>query len=174
METLQTQRLTLIPLTQEQLETGLRSINALSLNLGISLVSTLFDGIVQKAVNLKIEKMKQAPSLQHPWYTYFLIVCNTEKVGVGMIGFKGVPDANGAVEIGYGIDENYQRHGYMTEAVCEMVKWAFTHPDCKVVTASVVAVDNFASQKVLVKAGFSEVSSSEEGVNYIFRRSIRS
>ncbi len=166
MKSITTPRLTLIPLTVEQLETGLRSLNDLSASVGVSLVASLFEGIVDRAVRLKIEKMKTVPHSLHPWYTYYLIVINAEQIGAGMVGFKGSPDELGQVEIGYGIDPIFQRHGYMSEAVQGIIAWAFSHRECLAITATGVLVDNFASQKVLLKNGFIETGQDEHGIHY--------
>jgi predicted acetyltransferase len=166
MESITTPRLTLLPLTVEQLETGLRSLNDLSASVGVSLVASLFEGVVDRAVCMKIEKMKKVAPSFHPWYTYYLIVINAEKIGAGMVGFKGSPDELGQVEIGYGIDPIFQRCGYMSEAVQSIITWAFSHRECLAITALGVLVDNYASQKVLLKNGFFETGQDEHGINY--------
>lgn len=107
---------------------------------------------------------------EHPWQTYWLIVLRDENIGVGLVGFKGKPDAAGEVEIGYGIDPVYQGKGYMTEAVGALVKWAFAHQECKAITAHEVRVDNYPSQKVLVKNGFIETNETGTAIDFILRR----
>jgi hypothetical protein len=165
--TLQTPRLVLIPLTLDQLRTSLKSIPDLAKKLGVLLVSSLVEGNAGRAVGMKIEKMEKLPLGDHPWQTYWLIVLRAENTGVGLVGFKGKPGINGLVEIGYGIDPVYQGRGYMTEAVCALVDWAFSHPDCKAVTACGVRKDNFASQKVLARNRFMETGEDESGINFI-------
>lgn len=171
MKPLTTGRLTLIPLTQKQLKSGLYSLNELSASVGVNLVGSLIEGVVDRAVRMKIEKMKKITPALHPWYTYWLIVINEEKIGAGMVGFKGIPNDDGAVEIGYGIDPFFQRRGYMSEAVEAMIKWAFSHPECRAITATSVLVDNFASQKVLIRNGFVETGQDEKGINFRLDRS---
>ena len=72
-------------------------------------------------------------------------------MGVGRLGFKGFPDEKGSTEIGCGIDPAYQGKGYMSEAVQALIDWAFTHPFCKVITAT--PVENPASKRLLEKPG---------------------
>lgn len=158
--------LTLVPLTLQQLETGLASIKQLSAEMGLPLVSDLITENAERAVRIKIEKMRAAPEALHAWFTYWLIVIDSEKIGAGLIGFKGSPDETGTVEIGYGINPIFQGRGYMTEAVKAMVKWAFSHPECKKITAIGVLQDNFASRKVLVKNQFRELESDTGSVDY--------
>jgi [ribosomal protein S5]-alanine N-acetyltransferase len=170
MDSISTQRLTLQPLSLEQLKMGLVSLNDLSASVGVQIVSSLFEGVVDRAVRMKIEKMSSIDSKLHPWYTYWLIVINQENTGAGMVGFKGVPNESGAVEIGYGIDPLFQRLGYMSEAVQAMIDWAFSHKECHRITATGVLPDNFASQKVLLRNGFIEIGQDEKGINYEVER----
>lgn len=81
---------------------------------------------------------------------------------VGGIGFKGVPDETGSVEIGYGIDEPHRRRGYATEAVGAMTAWAFKQPGVVRVTAQ-TEPGNETSQKVLMKNGFVPCGTGSEG-----------
>lgn len=85
--------------------------------------------------------------------------CGTE---IGGIGFKGVPDESGTVELGYAIFEQYRRNGYATEAVGGITKWALANEDVRVVTAQTDA-DNSISQRVLLKNGFVRDGDGEEG-----------
>lgn len=170
MEAIHTRRLTLIPLTLADLQTGLASLNQLSGSVGVPVVASLFEGVVQCAVRMKVEKMRQAAAKLHPWFTYWLIVIDAENIGAGMVGFKGNPGADGKAEIGYGIDPIFQGRGYMTEAVRAMIAWAFSHPDCHAVTATNVLAGNLASQKVLLRNGFSETGHSEEGIHFELTR----
>ncbi|HYH13795.1 MAG TPA: GNAT family N-acetyltransferase, partial [Flavisolibacter sp.] len=62
-------------------------------------------------------------------------------------------NTDGEVEIGYGIYPQFQKKGYMTEAVGVICQWAFEQNR----VASVLAETNntnTASQKVLMKNGF--------------------
>lgn len=90
-------------------------------------------------------------------------------VSVGDICFKGTPDTDGAVEIGYGIDETYRRMGYATEAVGGIVNWALTQDGVRLVTAQ-TEPSNKISQKVLLKNGFLRDGYGEEGPLYKLKR----
>lgn len=84
---LNTRRLQLIPLTHNQLKTGLRSVKELAIDLDLPLVETLMQGAAERAVSMKIEKMSSVPVDVHEWYTYWLIVIPAEDLGAGLIGF---------------------------------------------------------------------------------------
>jgi RimJ/RimL family protein N-acetyltransferase len=75
-----------------------------------------------------------------------------EPYGAGLVGFKGYPNNQGEVEIGYGIDGNFQNRGYTTEAVRALIVWAFARDNCRAVVAETHPA-NIASQRVLEKAG---------------------
>lgn len=167
---IKTERLTLIPLTPQQLESGLESIKSLAADLNIPIVEDLISGVAERAVRMKIEKMRSVPPSLHPWFTYWLVVIDCENIGAGMVGFKGNPDGGGEVEIGYGINSIYQSRGYMSEAVKALIKWAFSHPECKAINATDVRPDNYPSQKVLVKCGFAEVKVDSTGISYQLRK----
>lgn len=163
---IQTRRLNIIPLTLTDLKTVLQSTGSLEERLSLPLVSDLLVGRAHDAVEKKISRMEAAPSHLHPWYTYWLIIVRNMPLGVGLVGFKGEPNAEGSVEIGYGIDAEYQRLGYMTEAVKGMIAWAFTDPACKIITATLTAPDNIASHRVLQKVGMEQVYSGPDGISY--------
>jgi ribosomal-protein-alanine N-acetyltransferase len=162
---IKTQRLTLIPLTMQNLETGLGSIRQLSTDLNIPIVADLMEGASAEAIHKKLEIMGGLTPALHKWCTYWLIVLECDNVAMGLVGFKGVPDEQGAVEIGYGIDSIYQGRGYMTEAVEALVDWAFAQPECRLVNAF-THPDNIASRKVLLKNGFVEMGTDGEEIRY--------
>ena len=165
-----TPRLFLVPLSVNNLETALTSLNQLSDDLAIPLAPDLMQGNTEGAVKRKLEKMRAVPEELHPWYTYWLIVIIEENIGAGVVGFKGEPDAIGSVEVGYCMAKAYQNRGYMTEAVYALTDWGFSHPECIRVTAGHVRTDNYPSQRVLTKAGFKRMMADDEGINYTKER----
>jgi ribosomal-protein-alanine N-acetyltransferase len=72
---------------------------------------------------------------------------------VGAVNLKGPPDAEGEVEIGWGISETWRRRGYAREAVTEVMDWVVRQPGTKSLTAT-IADDNVASQELAAKLGF--------------------
>jgi RimJ/RimL family protein N-acetyltransferase len=163
-DSIHTQRLQLIPLNLDQLELALQNIEALETALNMTIMKPWMTDRVHRAIGMKIDKMRKADISQHNWFTYWLIVIRDENVGAGMLGFKGFPDENGSTEIGYGIDEAYQGKGYMREAVQALIDWAFTHPFCKVVTAS--EVENLASRHLLERLGAQLVGETDHSTSW--------
>ena len=71
--------------------------------------------------------------------------------GIGLVLQKDVERIS--AEIGYWLGENYWNKGIMTEAIKQMVTYAFSHFPLRKIYAPVFDF-NIASQKVLQKAGF--------------------
>lgn len=160
---LETPRLRLAALNSTQLEAYLDSPQDLEAALGLDISSGVLNENLRRAIGIKLQKMLLAAVEDHPWFTYWLIILRDMKNGAGLIGFKGAPNSSGAVEIGYGIDERFQRKGYMTEAARAMVGWAFADRHCMAVTASVDSQSNIASKRVLEKIGMQIVDETEPG-----------
>lgn len=82
----------------------------------------------------------------------WITIHTQKKVAAGGIGFKGAPDENGVVEIGYSIMEEFRNQGLALEAAKAMCTWAFSKKNIKSVIAS-CNLDNFPSIKVLERLG---------------------
>lgn len=107
---------------------------------------------MKQAYTEMLEGCKSHPE-QRLWYAIWVMALkNDPQLVVGDLCFKGL-DANGMVEIGYGIQKAHEGQGYMTEAVIAMTQWANMQPGVKKVEAE-TDPDNKASQRVLEKAGF--------------------
>lgn len=95
------------------------------------------------------------------WYTAWKISLPGD-IPVGDLCFKGPPDAENAVEIGYGIYSSYEGKGYATEAVHLAVEWALAQKNCFYVLAQ-TEEGNRASERVLEKNGFVRCGEGSEG-----------
>ena len=110
--------------------------------------------------------------LEHPdqweWYAIWMIE-RKDGTHIGELCFKGL-SAEGIVEIGYGISEEYQNNGYATEAVKAILEWAFSHLEVNVVEAE-TDPENIASKRVLEKCGFAlNGVIGEEGPRWAFQK----
>ena len=74
---------------------------------------------------------------------------------VGDCGWQGEPDADGVVEIGYGLAAGARGQGLGTEAVGVLAAWVERQPGVRLVTAEVL-VGNEPSLRLLARLGFSE------------------
>ena len=105
---------------------------------------------------------------QRAWYAMWMIELR-DGTHIGELCFRGVsPD--GAVEIGYGIDERYQDRGYATEAVSAVTAWAAQQGGITRVEAE-AEDENIASLRVLEKSGFvPNGERGEEGPRFVWKK----
>ena len=92
-------------------------------------------------------------------FGYYRITRLADERAIGGIGFKGQPD-RGGVEIGYGLAPSARRHGYAAEAVIALLTVAADHGLSRVTADT--TLDNFASRRTLIRAGFRLVSTDAE------------
>ena len=90
------------------------------------------------------------------WIHGFAMVRQSDGKVVGSCGFKGPPDSDGAVEVAYGVDPEYQGKGYATEAAEALANYALQSADVRVVRAHTLPHLN-ASMRVLTKCAFKHV-----------------
>ena len=113
--------------------------------------------------------------LDHPdewaWYAIWTIDLK-DGTHVGDLSFKGL-NANGMVEIGYGVREELRGCGFATEAVGAATAWALRQPGVLRVEAE-TEPDALASQRVLQKCGFAPSGAvGDEGPRFVRIRRAR-
>ncbi|MFC7061327.1 GNAT family N-acetyltransferase [Halobacillus seohaensis] len=86
-----------------------------------------------------------------PW----IMIDHDGEYVIGDIGFKGLPDEYGIVEIGYHVVSSVRNSGYATEAVEALCHWAFKSELVRSVEAQ-CGKQNVPSQKVLINNGFNQ------------------
>ncbi len=152
---IQTERLELIALTTLELATYLAGDNRLEAKFGLKQTGrSVIAGIRSRVERGILHAMENANAGDYLFLTFWIVVNREDKSIVAELGFKGLPDKNGAVEIGYGTMPSTRNKGYMTEAVQALSDWALMVPGIKMITAETER-DNFASIRVLEKNGFS-------------------
>lgn len=80
---------------------------------------------------------------------------------IGDIGFKGSPDEEGNIEIGYQVVASERNYGYATEAVEVLCQWAFKYEQVEGIEAQ-CDKNNIPSQKVLINNGFNHTGRHQE------------
>lgn len=93
-------------------------------------------------------------------------------LAVGGAGFHGPPDADGMVEIGYGVVPAYRRRGYARAAFEALLRRADVEPDVRVVRVT-ISPDNTASRDLALPYGFVEVGEQwdeEDGLEIVYER----
>ncbi|HSP47739.1 MAG TPA: GNAT family N-acetyltransferase [Clostridiaceae bacterium] len=89
-------------------------------------------------------------------FEFWMVVLKESMTIIGDIGFHGIPDDQGIIEIGYGLIEEAQRKGYGYEALQAMMDWAKSHEDVTAIRADCL-VTNVPSIRVLEKSGMKRI-----------------
>ncbi len=161
---IETDRLRLIPLDLFHLILCRESRSVMERNLGLTVTFAIMDAAAESAVKDALEAMIElvkSDEGEYLWNTNWEIVVKSENRIIGGLCFHGPPDFNGEVQIGYVLQKDYQRKGYMTEALRHLLMWAFTQPGVRAVTAE-VKKDNISSCRVLQRIGMKRVTETEE------------
>ena len=167
---LETNRLLLVPCTVDLLRADGADRAEFSRLVGAAVTEEwppeLYD---EDARRWTIDKLESVPGFEE-WAMWYVILRETRTL-IGVVGYKGPPDAEGVVEVGYGILPAYQRNGFASEATNGLIARAFERP---AVTA--VAAETYPhltpSLGVMRKNGMQYVGpGSEDGViRYEVRR----
>lgn len=164
-----TERLTLQALSEDQLRAYLSGQDGPSSGERIS--RKILTPILERAIKMKLTRLPGLVEDDRLWITYWLIKVPPAGFGAGLIGYKGPPDSNGEVEIGYGIDLAYRSRGYTTEALLGMIEWAFSDPRCQRILAPETRRSNLASNRVLQKGGFEIYAETAQSISWRLDRS---
>ncbi|GAB4002535.1 GNAT family N-acetyltransferase [Spirosoma daeguense] len=148
-----TPRLTLIPLTLEQLHLHIADNHKLEETLGLQKGQRVaWEPVLSIIIHFTIPRLED-PSRDPLFHTMWLAIDRQKQQFVAEAKFKGEPDETGTVEIGYGTYPTLHRQGYMSEMVSGLLHWARQQPGVLRVVAD-TETENVASQKVLEKNGF--------------------
>ena len=156
---LETPRLTLMALTVQQMRWQRDSFARLEQALGLAASGQRLEDELRPIVSRAIGQMRRRPHHVR-WHCQWAAVLKAERRIIGSLAFKGPPNRDNAVEIGYGFDPSYHNRGLATEAVGEMVRWALSEDGVEAVIAE-TANTNVASMRVLQKVGFVITSATD-------------
>ena len=95
---------------------------------------------------------------EHPnalGYGAWLLVERETATVVGSAGFRGLPNDEDEIEIGYGIHPDHRCRGYATEAARALLAWGLAQPGVGQITAHCDPT-NTPSLRVVAKAGMRE------------------
>jgi [ribosomal protein S5]-alanine N-acetyltransferase len=164
--TIATERLDLVEGTPETLRAALHSSAALSAALGVVVPDTWPPEFLDPpAFEWTLARLQDAAGQEY-WWLYFILLRDAPggRKLIGSAGYKGPPDAEGTVEIGYGIVRDQHRKGYASETARELVARAFARPEIRRVIAETLP-ELVGSIGVLRKCGFRHIGEgSEPGV----------
>lgn len=150
MTSINTDRLTIRPLSKEELLEYLKSNTSIPPELSEAIYKDILPNLTGN-----LEK--------DIYYSLWTITLKDKSILIGDLCFKGPPDKDGQIEIGYGLNEEFRKQGYMAEAVQALVKWAFSQEKVKTVISETEKA-NIPSQNVLIKNGFVQYKEIEESL----------
>lgn len=110
------------------------------------------------ALSKSLSTSKDPSSLQ---WGYYLFIHARDRVLMGEGGYKGTPDEEGVVEIGYAIVPEYRNRGLAKEAATALLNRAFSCPQVKSVQAHTLK-DGMVSIKLLEKLGMNFVGTAQD------------
>ncbi|HJU67130.1 MAG TPA: GNAT family N-acetyltransferase [Gemmatimonadaceae bacterium] len=150
---LQTPRLRLVPWSPALLVTLIEQPDRFEALAGVPAAPGLREFFVSGDVSPEWLARLTTASGTDPWRHGFFVVERERRAVIGTAGFKGAPDAEGMVEIAYGIVSSFEGRGYATEAAMALVRFAQQTPGVTLIRAHTLPEAN-ASTRVLTKCGF--------------------
>nr|BBH87406.1 N-acetyltransferase [Thermosporothrix sp. COM3] len=158
LQPLQTARLQFVPYSLELKKATLSDREQVERALGVRVPAHWPEPDFREALPFFIGLMEQDAS-GAIWDG--IIIHTADQQVIGDMGFKGGPDEQGQIEIGYSILPEYRQRGYATEMAQALMDWAFRHLDITAIVAECLH-DNYASIKVLEKLGMQRQSADGE------------
>jgi len=158
---IKTARLQIKALKYSELLKYIENNHSLEKELGLSNTNISITPEFREALEQAILPMVAQNESNYLYFTLWTLILKAGNRMVGDLCFKGLPNANSEIEIGYGTYEDFQGNGYMTEAVGGMIEWAKRQPGVKAITASTDQT-NLPSMVILQKNQFVKVGESED------------
>ena len=147
-----TNRLTLIPLTANQLNLWVNDITKLENELNCKYAAEPMEGFFRDIVNGQAAKA-QSDEANYLFHTFWLIIRKSDGIAVGSFGFKDIPNNDQEVEIGYGLGKVFEGNGYITESIQALYIWSKSQDGISYLIAE-TEPDNPQSENVLKRCGF--------------------
>ncbi len=162
---IETERLILKPLNYEQLLKYIKADHSLEHELRLNKTLRSISPELKEALEDSILPNVSDPAKNYLYVTLWTIILKDENKMVGDLCFMGEPNIDGEIELGYGTYIEFQKKGYMTEAVGRILQWVKTQPEVRKVLASTEKL-NTASHGILQKNNFSQVSETGSIINW--------
>ena len=162
---IETERLILKPLNYEQLLKYIKADHSLEQELKLNKTLRSISPELKEALEDSILPTVADPQKNYLYATLWTIILKIENKMVGDLCFMGEPNLDGEIELGYGTYIEFQRKGYMTEAVGGILQWVKTQPEVRKVLASTEKA-NTASHGILQKNSFSQISETGSIINW--------
>jgi RimJ/RimL family protein N-acetyltransferase len=162
---IETERLILKPLTYGQLVKYTKCDNSLEEELNLNKTSRTISPELKEAFEQTILPNVADKTKNYLYSTLWTAISKAENKMIGDLCIVGEPNADGAIEIGYGTYDEFQGKGFMTEIVSGIIMWSKNQPFVKSIIASTDKT-NIASFKVLQKNNFIKTGETEKLFNW--------
>lgn len=110
----------------------------------------------------RVPQVKQDPSL-NKWFVRWAVLRSTQVI-IGSTSFHGAPDENGMIEIGLGVESEYQRQGFGKEILQGMWGWVAAEPGVEILRYT-VSPTNVSSIALVNSFGFKFVGEQMDDVD---------
>lgn len=160
MDVMVTPRLVLEPVTLEHVEAVFRGDREALERITGARIPEAWPGraLVERAFSASLEAIRADPATRL-WGDRLVITKEAERLVVGSVIFHGRP-SDGIAEVGYGVEERWQRQGIASEATRACVEWALAQDGITAVTATTPPW-HAASIRVLEKSGLVKVGTED-------------
>ena len=162
---IETKRLILRPLTYDQLVKYTKCDHSLEEELNLNKTSRTISPELKEAFEQTILPNVADKTKDYLYTTLWTAISKEGNQMVGDICIVGEPNSDGEIEIGYGTYVEFQKKGFMTEAVGGMITWAKSQPKVSSIIAS-TEKENIGSFTILIKNNFLQIGETETLFNW--------
>ena len=110
----------------------------------------------------RINQVRKNPEVAK--YLLRVAVLKQNMVVVGSAGFHNLPDENGMIEIGFGVDPAFQNKGYGKQILHGMWSWVANEPRVKTLRYT-VSPSNLISKQIIQKLEFKLVGEQMDDID---------
>jgi [ribosomal protein S5]-alanine N-acetyltransferase len=156
----------LVPHSLEHVRALREGADAYKRCFGVSVADGVSEFVTGSEVSEAFLERLEASTANDPWKDGFGIVDDPDGILIGLCSFSGPPDAEGTVEISYGIAPAYRGRGFATQAAQLLITRARASGRVRTLRAHTLPEHN-ASTRVLEKCGFThreELIHPEDGL----------
>ena len=159
---IETERLRLVPATRELIAADLVAAELLAGALEAKVAPDWPPPFHTEELLRRMDETLRDPAAEGWWLHYFLHRGDTRAELIGEGGFKGPPDADGGIEIGYALVPSARGKGFAAEAARGMIAAGWERGAATVRAETLPHLS--ASIRVMERAGMRAAGSPREGI----------
>jgi RimJ/RimL family protein N-acetyltransferase len=156
---IETDRLFIKLLTLSQLNLWVNDISVLEEEINCKYDAESIEGEFKNIINGQIKIIENDPE-NYMYYSFWFIIRKNDRIIIGSMDFKNIPNERNEVEIGYGLGKKYEHNGYMTEAIKRFCEFGFKNKNIDTIIAE-TEIKNISSHNVLKRNGFEKYKEGE-------------